>query len=453
VAEKHKTLVARIIANSSWLFLEKGFKVISTLVVGLWMVRYLGAEQYGKYSFAFSVITISSIFFRLGLDAVLVKELKNRPEKKLELIGSCVLVKMVGALIALAIAVGLGFWSSEGDRIIIILVAVMGLSFCFRWSETIDVWFQSSLNARYVVKVRTVAMTVSALTKVGLILSEAPLVYFGAIVTLEAAIAAILVLWTYAGQGNSLREWRVDRQLIRSLLSESWPLMFTTLGGILYSQLDKILLGSNVGMAQVGVYAMYLQLMMVPRMLISSLNLSVNPILVETFESDEKRYWLRLEQALSLNSWIALMAGIGIILLGTPTIRLILGNEFVFPSIWLSVLIAITHFMESPGTLRVEYLIIRKKSKLVFGFRIMSLTLNLILNFTLIPRYGVLGAALAGALTILFFDCISSFFSSYTRQYARTYFQAIGNALLQRPLLMMISKIPRFSRAASSRES
>jgi O-antigen/teichoic acid export membrane protein len=49
------------LSNSLWMLLEKSSRIISGILVGVLVARYLGPAQYGLINYALSVISIFTI--------------------------------------------------------------------------------------------------------------------------------------------------------------------------------------------------------------------------------------------------------------------------------------------------------------------------------------------------------------------------------------------------------
>ena len=93
---------ARIyLANSSWLFLERVLAIFSSLLIGIWIARYLGPEQYGLYSYIIAFVAIFASFANLGVDQVLYRELVKKPEALNKLLGTAFMMKVLGSLLAM----------------------------------------------------------------------------------------------------------------------------------------------------------------------------------------------------------------------------------------------------------------------------------------------------------------------------------------------------------------
>ena len=61
--------------NTSWLFAEKVFRMVVGLLVGIWVARYLGPEQFGILRYSQSFVALFTSIATLGLNAIVVREL------------------------------------------------------------------------------------------------------------------------------------------------------------------------------------------------------------------------------------------------------------------------------------------------------------------------------------------------------------------------------------------
>lgn len=74
--------------NSLWILLEKVSRIISGILVGVLVARFLGPAQFGTISYALSIIAIFTIISTLGLDGLVVRELITRKERINEILGT-----------------------------------------------------------------------------------------------------------------------------------------------------------------------------------------------------------------------------------------------------------------------------------------------------------------------------------------------------------------------------
>ena len=89
--------------NTSWLMAEKIFRSAVLLVVGVYVVRYLGPERFGLLSYAMSFVSLFLPVAMLGLDGIVVRELVKDESRKNELLGTAFFLKLTGGFLVLAV--------------------------------------------------------------------------------------------------------------------------------------------------------------------------------------------------------------------------------------------------------------------------------------------------------------------------------------------------------------
>ena len=65
--------VKKITKNIGWLIFDQFFILFLQFIVGVKIANYYGAEVYGKYSYALSLVAFSGIFFELLNSRVIKK--------------------------------------------------------------------------------------------------------------------------------------------------------------------------------------------------------------------------------------------------------------------------------------------------------------------------------------------------------------------------------------------
>ena len=63
-----------IFANSIWMLIEQCLRLLSGLLIGIVIARYLGVNQFGVYSFILSLFLLANLMTQLGFDKILIKK-------------------------------------------------------------------------------------------------------------------------------------------------------------------------------------------------------------------------------------------------------------------------------------------------------------------------------------------------------------------------------------------
>ena len=91
--------VSKIFENIGWLFFDKILRMGFGLLIGVWIARYLGPEQFGLLSFAIALTWLFGAVSTLGLPEIVVRDLIREPDTKLETLGTAAALLLLGTLL------------------------------------------------------------------------------------------------------------------------------------------------------------------------------------------------------------------------------------------------------------------------------------------------------------------------------------------------------------------
>ena len=241
-------LLVKYLKNTSWLFLEKVFRISVGLFVGAWMARYLEPDAFGLYSYALSFVGLFAIFSSLGMDSVLVKELVNHETKDKEIINTGLFLRFTASLIVISVI----FITSNifiNDRLSLQLILIASSSVLLQSFNIIDLHLQSRVLGRYTAYVNSIALFSSSLVKIFLIINQASLVAFVYVVIFEAAVLAGGYIYIYMKTSSShkiaLKFVNID--LGFSILKKSWPVLISTVFVTIYMKIDQVMIMQFLG--------------------------------------------------------------------------------------------------------------------------------------------------------------------------------------------------------------
>ncbi|HEX6373487.1 MAG TPA: flippase [Longimicrobium sp.] len=395
--------------NAGWLMGER----VATMAVGLgvtvWMARYLGPAQFGLLSYALSLVALLGFIPYLGLDGIVTRELVRTPDKRDEIIGTTMGLRLAGSLVV-ALSVSAFVLLSPGAGESRLLVGVIALGEVFSALEVADFWFQSRVRSRVSVMVRAVAIFSGAAIKVALIVAGAPLVAFAiAHVAQQGIKAAGFGVAYWRDTGGALLRMRFNASLARGMLRQSWPLILSSAGALVYLKIDQVMLAQMKGPAEVGVYSVAARVSEIWYFIPATIATSVFPSLIKARETDDEAYRRRLQHAYTVVVWLALGISVTVTLLAGPAVNFLYGEEYRRAAGILAI-----HVWTCPAIFMAAIL---SKWLVAEGLFIFSLTrhglgalVNVGLNFLLIPRYGGEGAAIATLVSYT----VSSWLACYT---------------------------------------
>jgi O-antigen/teichoic acid export membrane protein len=128
----------KISQNIGWLFFDKFIRLGVGLVVGVWVARYLGPEQYGTLNYALAFVGIFSALGSMGIEGIVVRDIVQKPEKKYEILSSAFILKLSGGIIAFIILFITIIYVRPSDNQSHWLVGIIGMIMVFQAFDAID---------------------------------------------------------------------------------------------------------------------------------------------------------------------------------------------------------------------------------------------------------------------------------------------------------------------------
>jgi polysaccharide transporter, PST family len=406
----------KIIANTGWLFADRLLRMGIGLFVGIWVARYLGAAQFGRFNYALAFVALFGTISQLGLPSLAIRIITHEPDQKEQILGTIFLLQLFGGILSLILSVGTIALLRHDDTLTMRLVAVLASASIFQSFDTIDLWFQSQVKSKYTVLAKNTAFAVVALGKVVLVNIHAPLLMFAGANLAESFIGAIGLVILYRWQGYSLKRWRWNSLLASTLLRESWPLILAGLSVMIYMKIDQIMLGHMLGDTAVGVYSAATRVSEVWYFVPVAIASSVAPtIYAAKKEADNSGYYNYISQLLRLLSCISILIAIPMTYASGPIIRLIFGDGYAGAEMILSIHIWTSLFVFT-GVGTSCWFIAEGLAHLSFQRTLIGAGVNIFLNLILIPAYGGVGAAIATVVSQAFASLLSNAFHPKTRK-------------------------------------
>jgi polysaccharide transporter, PST family len=234
-AFRHLPTLHAVAGNAFWLIADKVVRLALGLAILAWVARYLGPEQYGTLSYAIAFVALFAAFSTLGIENIVVRELALRPEQRNELIGSALVLRLLGGLAGVALAVLGATLTRQGDRAFLVLVTILSAGAVLQAFDVIGHWFVSQERAKHAVVAKGAAFLAICATRIALIQAGAPLAAFAIAASAEVALAAAALAVAFQVNAGSCAQWLFRASVAWRLLRESWPMMFAFLAYTVYA--------------------------------------------------------------------------------------------------------------------------------------------------------------------------------------------------------------------------
>jgi PST family polysaccharide transporter len=393
----HRPNLVKIVENIGWLFFDKLLRMGVGLFVGVWIARYLGPEQFGQFSFAQALVGLFAAIAGMGLKEIVVRELVQRPDNSGATMGTAFALQIAGSVTAVVLAAGTIIWLRPEDPVTQWLVWLLSFTLVAQSTDVVRYWFEAQVRSRYVVWVENGATLGSAALKVTMILTQAPLVAFAAVLLGESVLIGIGLLWIHVKRGNQQSRWEVRWNRAKALMQDAWPLILSSIAAKVYMRTDQIMLGEMLGEESVGIYAAALKISEVWYMIPGVISASLFPAMLEAKKTDSALYEKRVQQLLDALVWSAIVISLLITLLADWVILTLYGVAYAEAAVVLTIHIwaSVFVFMGVGGN---KWYVAENLERLMLQRILGGAFINLTCNWFLIQTHGIKGAAFATLL-------------------------------------------------------
>ncbi len=374
---------------------------LSSLLLLPVYTRFLSPQDYGRLAMALLISTVVSLILELGLRTAFFRFYfqDDTRDGKQRLIATTLLFLLVSSAVILTFSVILLELKGTAlfkDPSLVPLVRIALIATFFDLGSVVPfaIFRAEQRAARYAGLSFTrflIGTTLSIVAVVWLEWGVTGIIYMN---LLTAIIFFLICLSHVVG---SLK-WTIDFKLLGKLLAFGLPLMPASLAGWALTFSDRFFLERYTDLAQVGLYSIAYSIASVLNMAMGWFNTAWLPYCYSMADDPEaKVFYARIfTYALALFTFLALgltlFAEEALYLFATPAY---FGAAKVVPLLALSYLFYQANYLIALGldlTGRTSYY-----APIVGA----AAVVNLILNFVLIPRYGMMGAAVSTALSYM----------------------------------------------------
>lgn len=384
-------------------FAAKLFLSASRFAIAVLLARLLGAEQYGLYSLALSAATLCTGFALLGMDAALVRYIAIAASRRDEAGVWGTLQIGVGVSLGASVLLGAGLFALAypvaellfGEPALAPLLQLAGAIIpCLTMADTLASASRGfkrmdySALAQFVAQPIVRLVLILAIAMIGMNAGAAVLIY-----GLANGVATLILIVFLNRQFSLRRPLRAGRRDSGAIVGFAIPFWLSSLITTFQGNVQTLLVGALGSIAGAGVFAMAEQLNSLGSLFSSSINVAARPLIAELHDRGEHQelgevYQTAAKWALTVNLPIFLAT----VLFAVPILALF-GAEFTAGATAL-VILAWANLANVGTGMGGIILDMAGYTRLKLVNSVVRLVLHLGLNLLLIPRWGILGAAL-----------------------------------------------------------
>lgn len=379
-----------------WLLGGKIVNMILSFFVSLATARYLGPDNFGSINYVAAYVSFFSSITSLGLSVIVIKEVSMGNEDDNEVIWTGILMRFLTAVFSTVSVIALVSVTDSKDPLIVRIAVLESIGILASAFDTFMYWFQGKLLGKYTSIAGVLAYLGMSLYRIYLLANGADILWFAFATSVDTLILSSVLMIFYIKQNGF--HLKVSLALGKRLMRQSYHYMISGLIAILYSKVDQIMLKHMLDSYSVGLYSVALAIAGLWGMIPSAFIQSVSPILYKDAEENRQMFYKRLKQSYAGIWLLNICWSVLISVFSYWVIYLLYGEEYLGAQGALIIVVWYTG-ISSIGSLTQVYLATEDKNKYVNYFAVAGLVTDVILNFLLIPKFGIMGAATATLAT------------------------------------------------------
>jgi O-antigen/teichoic acid export membrane protein len=372
--------------------------------------KYLSTDQYGIISIVASLISFVAIFYNFGMSSTWSRfyfDYKDHSKEQKVFLGNIILFVVCVGLFASIIFTFFGKNIFESfapgvDFYPFILLGIWSSFFLNFFNIQLEIYRIRGMSWKYagysLTKfIGTVVLTVIAIAvykfgALGKVVSEFIVIFFTAIFALYKLASDIKI--------------NFQPQLIKKAVLFAFPLFLHQISSLTYIIADKFFLANHNGLSDTGIYNLGFQFGSIMSLIVGSIQLSWYTFFMNTLKENKEGARPVISRLITYYIMATLLIGMAIVFYSDEVIRVFTRPEY-YGAVKLIPVFVFGFFFQGLYYIEVTKLYYDKKSvKYLPIISLISAIANIVLNYFLVPVYGIMGAAFSSLFTMfILFVC------------------------------------------------
>lgn len=389
---ENKNTRQTVTKNVFWLSVSQiGSRLIRASVL-IYAARVLGAAEYGIFGYIVGFAGFFTLFADIGVNSITIREIAGQPDKKNQFFSAGFFLKVILLILTtlLLMTVAPYFIRLEKAKALIPLITLLVI---FDGIRDFAIAFMHGLEKMEQEAFIVILMNFAiALAGFAILRVSATAKAFIISYIISAGVATLISVFLLREQFKNIRRC-FDKKLVSLIFYAALPIIFTSAISVFMAQGDILMLGFWRTSAEIGYYEIGSRIVSllytIPVLLAAALFPLVSKLAIQ---KDENKMKSINEKSMTLIFFIALPLAVGGFILAKPLIQLVFGAEYL-PAVNCFKILLTMLLLTFPNYLLQNLVLAFNQQKKIILYMAIGSFGDLLLNFLLIPRFGIIGAA------------------------------------------------------------
>ncbi len=394
--------------NFSWIFFDKLFRGSLNILLSIILARYLGPKDFGILNYLLALLFLFNILASFGINPILVNKIIKAKSDEDSLIINSYYFRLITSLFNFFLFILIIYFFNKND-LYFTYSLILGLSLIFKSYEVLVSYFEAKSLLKYIV-ISQLFGFISSLAIVTYIIYnnlDNKLLYFA--LTLDFIIVFFFINFFYFRKKNKFF-LRFSFLEIKKLISQSLPILVTSLSIYLYMRIDQIMINELLDEYNLGIYSVSVRYIEIFHFIPKIIMISYLPIILKS-----KKYNSELLKLNSLLFKISLFIVVFLFISSKYIIPFIFG-KFYIDSVLTTLILSFSLIFVFFGVVNEHWYVDKNYQKYYAINVLLGAITNISLNYLLIPKFGINGAAYSTLVTYFLIIFLFDIFSNKTKK-------------------------------------
>lgn len=381
--------MSKLKQNISYHLFYQILAMLLPLITTPYIARVIGVEGTGTYSYTYAIVQYFVLFIMLGINnygnRTIAKYRSDSTKLSENFWNLYVMQVILFVIVGIIYICYVNFFQSQYKLI-------MQIQFLFLVSSCFDInWLFFGLEKFKLTVLRNTVIKIASVLGIFIFVKDSNDLILYTILMSGANVASNLVLWPYVLKNIPFAKIRLN--LLIKHFKKNLVLFVPVLAISIYNIMDKIMIGQLVSIADVSFYENAEKIINIPLNLLTALGTVMLPRMTNLIaKKNQEKVLSYINDSMELSLLIACPTVFGLVAVADDLVIVYLGNNF-FPTAdmvkWLSIIVI---FKCWANIIRTEYLIPKEMDRSYIISVVLGAIFNFILNLSLIPFLGAIGA-------------------------------------------------------------
>lgn len=402
----------KVFKNASWIIGCKIAQSALTFIVTMLVARFLGPSNYGLINYAASIVAFVVPIAQLGLGNIQVQELVNDLDHEGEITGTTIVLSVLSGCACVVGVISFVLIANGSEKETLIVCVLYSIILFFQSAELLQYWFQSKYMSKYASVVSLIAFAFVTAYRVLLLVNSLSIYWFAVANAIDYIIISLTLVVLYYRLGG--KKLSFSAIIAKRMLAKSKYYIVANMMVAVFSQTDRIMLKLMIDDAATGYYAAAISCASLANFVYTAIIDSFRPLIFEHYKVSKELFEQTMAKLYSIIIYLSLIECLFVTIFAHYIICIIYGEAYLdaVQPLRLAVWYSTFSFI---GMIRNIWILAEAQQKWLWIINLSGAFMNVVLNFVLIPRFGISGAACASLLTQFFANVVVSYIIPGTR--------------------------------------